>query len=55
MSKDTLKNKARFSSTLEFNTKEKLQEYSKKSGVPVSIIIERALNEYIDKMKLLYG
>lgn len=55
MSKDTLKNKARISSTLEFDTLKKLREYSKKSGIPASIIIDRALNEYIEKKELLYG
>ena len=46
--KDTLKNKIRFSSTLFPNTEKKLKEYSENTGIPISKILERAINFYID-------
>lgn len=45
-----LKNKIRFSSTLDKDINEKLKEYSRLSGVPVSRIIAFALKEYLDKV-----
>lgn len=44
-----LKNKVRFSSTLPTELQQKLKDYSKKSMIPVSKIIETALNEYLTK------
>ena len=45
-----LKNKVRFSSTLDKDINEKLKQYSQVSGVPVSRIIHFALQEYLDKV-----
>ena len=45
-----LKNKIRFSSTLDKELNDKLKEYSRLSGVPVSRIIAFALQEYLDKV-----
>lgn len=49
--KDTLKNKIRFSSTLFPETEKKLKDYSEKSGVPISKILDNAINYYIDSQK----
>lgn len=49
MSKDTLKNRIRFSSTLSFETDKKLKEFSQKTMIPVSRIIESAIVDYISK------
>ena len=46
--KDTLKNKIRFSSTLFPNTEKKLKDYSESTGIPISKILEYAINFYID-------
>ena len=45
-----LKNKIRFSSTLDKELNDRLKEYSRLSGVPVSRIIAFALKEYLDKV-----
>lgn len=47
MSKDTLKNRVRISSTLSPTTNEKLKEFSSKTQIPISKIIENAILEYI--------
>lgn len=49
MSKDTLKNRIRISTTLFPETKEKLNEYSKKTKIPIATIIEDSILEYIFK------
>ena len=49
MSKDTLKNRVRISSTLSPLTNEKLKEFSEKTQIPISKIIENAVLEYIEK------
>ena len=48
MSKDTLKNRVRISSTLSPTTNEKLKKFSEKTQVPISKIIESAILEYIE-------
>lgn len=47
MSNDTLKNRIRISTTLTPQTNELLKEFSKKTEVPISKIIEKAILEYI--------
>ena len=47
MSKDTLKNRIRISTTLTPQTNELLKEFSQKTEVPISKIIEKAILEYI--------
>ena len=46
---DTLKNRLRFSTTLAPEVKDRLDAFSKETDIPVSRIIERAVNEYLDK------
>lgn len=48
MSKDTLKNRIRISTTLTPQTNELLKEFSQKTEVPISKIIEKAILEYIE-------
>lgn len=45
-----LKNKVRFSSTLDKDLNEKLKAYSEMTGIPISKIIDFALKEYLDKV-----
>lgn len=47
MAKDTLKNRIRISTTLTPNTNELLKDFSKKTQVPISKIIENAIIKYI--------
>lgn len=49
MANDTLKNKVRFSSTLPPKVDKTLKEYSKKTMIPISKILEMAITEYIEK------
>ena len=49
MPKDTLKNRIRISTTLFPETKEKLNEYAKKTKIPITTIIEDAILEYISE------
>ena len=51
MSENNLKNRVRFSTTLSVETEKKLKEYSKQSMIPISKIIDSAVNEYISKKK----
>jgi len=44
-----LKNRERFSSTLPIELSEKLKEYSKNTMAPISKIIEKAIEEYLNK------
>jgi len=46
-----LKNKIRFSSTLPIGLHQVLQDYSQKSMVPISKILEAALTEYLNNQK----
>lgn len=47
MPKDTLKNRIRISTTLTPQTNELLKEFSQKTEVPISKIIEKAILDYI--------
>lgn len=49
MANDTLKNKVRFSSTLPPEVDKMLKDYSKKTMIPISKIVEAAIMEYISK------
>lgn len=46
---DTLKNRIRFSTTLDKETLKRLKEYSEKTMVPITKIIDAAIMEYIKK------
>lgn len=48
MANDTLKNRIRISTTLFPETKEKLNDYHKKTQIPIATIIENAILQYID-------
>lgn len=47
MANDTLKNRVRISTTLTPQTNELLKEFSQKTDIPISKIIEKAILEYI--------
>lgn len=47
MANDTLKSRVRISTTLTPQTNELLKEFSQKTEVPISKIIEKAILEYI--------
>ncbi|MBO7713953.1 MAG: ribbon-helix-helix domain-containing protein [Methanobrevibacter sp.] len=49
MAKDTLKNRVRISSTLTHETDKKLKDFSKKTQIPISKIIEASVLQYIEK------
>ncbi len=48
---DRLKNRVRFSTTLDKKTIQMLKEYSDKSMIPASKIVDIAIREYIEKKK----
>lgn len=48
MSNDTLKNRVRFSTTLNKETERALREYSQKTMIPISKIIDCAIHEYLE-------
>lgn len=47
MPKDELKNRVRFSTTLNKEVEKKLKEYSKQTLIPISKIVDNALLAYI--------
>lgn len=49
MAKSELKNRARFSTTLSFDTEKALKEYSKKTGIPISKIVDMAISKYMEE------
>lgn len=49
MPKNELKNRVRFSTTLEIDTDKKLKDFSAKTDIPISKIVNNAVNEYIDR------
>ena len=49
MVKDSLKNRVRFSSTLSAEVDKTLKEYSQKTMIPISKILDSAIMEYISK------
>ncbi len=48
MPKNELKNRVRFSTTLEIDTDKRLKEFSQKTDIPISKIVNNAINEYLD-------
>lgn len=52
MPKDELKNRVRFSTTLDKETEKQLKEYSKQSLIPISKIVDNAIIEYLSKNAL---
>lgn len=51
MPKNELKNRVRFSTTLEIETEKKLKDFSAETDIPISKIVNNAVNEYIDKRR----
>lgn len=51
MSKNKLKNRVRFSTTLELCTNKKLKDFYQETEIPISKIVNNAINEYIDRKK----
>lgn len=47
---DNLKNRTRFSSTIEPTIYKNLQDYSEKSSVPISKIIDKAISLYLESV-----
>ena len=47
MSKEKLKNRVRFSTTLDKETEKQLKEFSQLTLVPISKIVDKAISEYI--------
>lgn len=47
MTNDTLKSRVRISTTLTPQTNELLKEFSQKTDIPISKIIEKAILDYI--------
>lgn len=47
MSDNTLKNRERFSTTLDKEVVKELKDYSEKTMIPISKLIDRAITEYI--------
>lgn len=48
---DRLKNRVRFSTSLDKKTVQSLKEYSDKTMIPISKIIDVAVREYIERNK----
>lgn len=48
MSKDELKNRVRFSTTLDKEVEKKLKEYSKKTMIPISKLLDIAITKIIE-------
>lgn len=48
MPKNELKNRVRFSTTLEIDTDKRLKEFSQKTDIPISKIVNNAINEYLN-------
>lgn len=49
MVKDSLKNRVRFSSTLSPEVDKALKEYSQKTMIPISKILDMAITEFVNK------
>lgn len=49
MVKDSLKNRVRFSSTLSPEVDKALKEYSQKTMIPISKILDMAISEFVNK------
>lgn len=48
MPKDELKNRIRFSTTLDKDVERKLKEYSKQSMIPISKLVDIAIARFIE-------
>ena len=48
MPKDELKNRIRFSTTLDKDVERKLKEYSKQSMIPISKLVDTAIAMFIE-------
>ena len=48
MPKDDLKNRIRFSTTLDKDVERKLKEYSKQSMIPISKLVDTAIARFIE-------
>lgn len=46
-----LKNRVRFSTTLSIDVERALKEYSKKTDIPVSKIVDKAISEFLNFQK----
>ena len=51
MPKDELKNRIRFSTTLDKDVERKLKEYSKQSMIPISKLVDTAIARFIESLK----
>lgn len=51
MANDDLKNRVRFSTTLDKDVDKKLKEYSKKSMIPISKLIDKAIIMYLETVE----
>lgn len=51
MPKDELKNRIRFSTTLDKDVERKLKEYSKQSMIPISKLVDTAITRFIESQK----
>lgn len=49
MPKDELKNRVRFSTTLDKEVEKKLKEYAKQSMIPISKIVDSAILNYLSE------
>jgi hypothetical protein len=49
MPKDELKNRVRFSTTLDKETEKQLKEFSKATLIPISKIVDNAILLYVEK------
>lgn len=49
MPKDELKNRVRFSTTLDKEVEKKLKDYANKTMIPISKIIDNAIILYVDR------
>ena len=49
MPKDELKNRVRFSTTLNKETEKQLKEFSKATLIPISKIVDNAILSYVEK------
>ena len=49
MAKDSLKNRVRFSSTLSPDVDKALKDYSQKTMIPISKILDMAITEFVNK------
>lgn len=48
---DRLKNRKRISTTLDLKTLEEIKDYSNKTMIPISKIIDISIQEYLKKIK----